>query len=318
MSAATRRAHDARATRHGDRRYRPPMWPRMSTTSRSWSATSRIAPTMQRGFSSSAASCWRHPGRTRRPFSCRRADTATGSGVLHTLLQAAGGSRSQHDAHRVAAVAAQTLGLRVLHSISRVTPTTTIFATRWPNSRQRQLAVSRSWCVPEGGRVSELPRIRRIPRRGSAAATLTVPGDKSVSHRALMLGGIAGRHDPRHRLPAGRRLPRNADRDARDGRQGRPRCRRPKFSVEGVGLDGLEAPGSTSTWAIPAPGCVFMTGLLGGAVVRFQLLVGDESLSGRPMGRVIKPLGAPWARALEPGRRQTAARDTRVDSRCGN
>lgn len=119
-------------------------------------------------------------------------------------------------------------------------------------------------------------------------ATVTVPGDKSVSHRALMFGGIAtGRTDISGFLPGedclatlaamrqmGVDIDRHSDTD---------------LTVHGVGLNGLQDPGQPLDMGNSGTAMRLMTGLLSGQAFDTEL-TGDESLTGRPMGRVIKPL----------------------------
>ena len=59
--------------------------------------------------------------------------------------------------------------------------------------------------------------------------------------------------------------------------------------IDGVGLRGLAAPASNLDLGNSGTAMRLMAGLLAGQ--KFDsVLVGDESLSGRPMGRVITPL----------------------------
>lgn len=119
-------------------------------------------------------------------------------------------------------------------------------------------------------------------------ATVTVPGDKSVSHRALMLGSIAkGRTDVSGFLAgddcfatmaAMRQLGVEIDPVSTT-----------EVSIEGVGLHGLRQAAGPLDLGNSGTAMRLMAGLL--AAQRFDsTLVGDESLSSRPMGRVITPL----------------------------
>jgi 3-phosphoshikimate 1-carboxyvinyltransferase len=119
-------------------------------------------------------------------------------------------------------------------------------------------------------------------------AKLTVPGDKSVSHRALMLGGIAeGRttisgflagEDCLSTLAAmtamGVEIERSGETDV---------------NVQGVGLRGLIEPASDLDLGNSGTAMRLMVGLLGGQSFT-SVLTGDESLTSRPMRRVISPL----------------------------
>src|SRR5581483_2209252 len=113
-----------------------------------------------------------------------------------------------------------------------------------------------------------------------------VPGDKSISHRAALIGALSegttritrfGRSgDTESTLAAVRALGAAVDEEDVD-----------TVAVHGVGLRGLEAArvdcGNAGTLAR------LLTGLLAFQPGRFEL-VGDASLSRRPMTRVVEPL----------------------------
>ena len=125
-------------------------------------------------------------------------------------------------------------------------------------------------------------------------ATVTVPGDKSVSHRALMLGGIAegvteiggflAGEDCLATLAAmsamGVHIERHDD---------------THVTVHGVGWDGLRAPANALDLGNSGTAMRLMAGLLCGQTFN-ATLIGDESLTGRPMQRVISPLAEMGAR----------------------
>ena len=131
--------------------------------------------------------------------------------------------------------------------------------------------------------------------------TLEVPGDKSVSHRGVMLSAIAEgtstirgflrAEDSLATLAAMRQMGVAVDERA-DG----------ALIVHGVGMHGLEAPTTTLDLGNSGTAMRLMTGLL--AAQRFDsCLVGDASLMQRPMGRVADPLNRMGARvATESGR----------------
>ena len=119
-------------------------------------------------------------------------------------------------------------------------------------------------------------------------AAIVVPGDKSVSHRALILGSIANGptaisgflpgEDCLATLKALRQL--GVDITQHDATT---------LTVSGVGADGLHAPGDDLNFGNSGTAMRLMAGLLAGQ--RFDSrLTGDESLSGRPMGRILAPL----------------------------
>lgn len=68
-----------------------------------------------------------------------------------------------------------------------------------------------------------------------------------------------------------------------------------QMSIQGVGLHGLAAPGSALDLGNSGTAIRLMTGLLSGQGFD-SVLTGDDSLSGRPMGRIIKPLAQMGAR----------------------
>ncbi len=119
-------------------------------------------------------------------------------------------------------------------------------------------------------------------------ATVTVPGDKSVSHRALMLGSIAegptdvsgflAGDDCFATMAAMRQLGVEIDQVSAT-----------EVAIQGVGLHGLRQAAGPLDLGNSGTAMRLMAGLL--AAQRFDsTLVGDESLSSRPMGRVITPL----------------------------
>jgi 3-phosphoshikimate 1-carboxyvinyltransferase len=119
-------------------------------------------------------------------------------------------------------------------------------------------------------------------------ATVAVPGDKSISHRALMLGSIAeGRTEVSGFLSGADCLATAAAMRAmgvaieETGPTG--------LSIEGVGLYGLQAPAEALDLGNSGTAMRLMAGLLAGQ--RFNsVMSGDESLNGRPMGRIVTPL----------------------------
>lgn len=130
------------------------------------------------------------------------------------------------------------------------------------------------------------------PRTFSASVPLhgriTIPGDKSISHRALMLSalavgtsrvtGLLEGHDVLATAAAMRAM--GASIDRRDDGE---------WVIDGVGVGGLLQPRG----AIEMGNSGTSTRLLMGLVASHPITVtftGDASLSGRPMGRVIDPL----------------------------
>ena len=119
-------------------------------------------------------------------------------------------------------------------------------------------------------------------------ATVTVPGDKSISHRALMLGSIAqGRSRVSGFLNGADCLATAAAMRA----MGVPieETGPTELRIDGVGLHGLQAPAHDLDLGNSGTAMRLMAGLLVGQ--RFDtVLRGDASLNGRPMGRIVTPL----------------------------
>jgi 3-phosphoshikimate 1-carboxyvinyltransferase len=115
-----------------------------------------------------------------------------------------------------------------------------------------------------------------------------VPGDKSISHRALMLAGIAtGQTEVSGFLESEDCLATLRAMQALGVRIRRPAAGR--VEVEGVGLRGLQGAGDPLDMGNAGTAMRLFTGLLAGQ--RFNsTLVGDASLTRRPMERVATPL----------------------------
>lgn len=128
------------------------------------------------------------------------------------------------------------------------------------------------------------------PLRGDAR----VPGDKSVSHRAIMLAALADGtsridgflegEDARATEAIFRRLGVAIDTPASGTRL-----------VHGVGIDGLRAADGPLDCGNAGTGMRLIAGLLAGQAFD-STLVGDASLSKRPMRRVTEPLAQMGAR----------------------
>ena len=128
----------------------------------------------------------------------------------------------------------------------------------------------------------------RVRPGGRLTGTLAVPGDKSISHRALMLGAIAEGPTEISGFLAGEdclsTLRALTELGVRIERSGATDVR-----VEGAGAGGLEAPARALDMGNAGTAMRLFTGLL--APQRFNsTLIGDESLMRRPMQRVVVPL----------------------------
>ena len=123
---------------------------------------------------------------------------------------------------------------------------------------------------------------------GRLRGELTLPGDKSISHRALILSAVAEGRSRIRNLSPGQDVTRTksaiqalgAEVDRRDDGE---------IIVMGQGLDGLREPDNVIDVGNSGTTIRMMTGLLAGRP-GFAVLTGDESIRKRPMLRVVEPL----------------------------
>ena len=134
-------------------------------------------------------------------------------------------------------------------------------------------------------------------RGGPLSGDCKVPGDKSISHRALILSGLAVGESEVAGLLEGEDVIATADAMRAFGadvdRDGSGIWR-----VNGVGVGTLLEPEAGLDFGNSGTGARLMMGVVGGhgITARFD---GDESLRKRPMGRVLAPLKEIGARVLE-------------------
>ena len=123
---------------------------------------------------------------------------------------------------------------------------------------------------------------------GKVEGELTVPGDKSISHRALMFGGIAEGNTEITGFLAGEDcLATLRALQALGVRIERPEAEH--VLIHGVGADGLRPSAGALDMGNAGTAIRLFMGLL--APQRFDsTLIGDESLMRRPMERVATPL----------------------------
>ena len=119
------------------------------------------------------------------------------------------------------------------------------------------------------------------------SGNLKVPGDKSISHRSIMLGSLSNGitkvsgflegEDALSTLKAFQAMGVKIEREGDN------------VTIYGVGINGLKKPEKALDLGNSGTSMRLMSGIL--AAQEFDCeLVGDESLSKRPMGRVINPL----------------------------
>jgi 3-phosphoshikimate 1-carboxyvinyltransferase len=127
-----------------------------------------------------------------------------------------------------------------------------------------------------------------LKKAGPLRGEIRVPGDKSISHRALILSAISeGKGRIKNLLSSedvGRTLRAFQDMGVRI------KAKKSEVKVNGLGLDGLKAPASSLYMGNSGTAMRLLAGLLAGQKFSSKL-TGDESLSKRPMRRIMEPLG---------------------------
>ncbi|TMU24189.1 bifunctional prephenate dehydrogenase/3-phosphoshikimate 1-carboxyvinyltransferase [Halomonas sp. ATBC28] len=128
----------------------------------------------------------------------------------------------------------------------------------------------------------------RVQPGGQAQGRLRVPGDKSMSHRSIMLGALAeGVTEVKGFLEGEDSLATlQAFREMGVAIEGPHQGR---VTIHGVGMHGLKAPAGPLYVGNSGTAMRLFSGLLAGQAFDSEL-TGDESLTKRPMGRVADPL----------------------------
>jgi 3-phosphoshikimate 1-carboxyvinyltransferase len=125
------------------------------------------------------------------------------------------------------------------------------------------------------------------PATGPLAGTITIPGDKSIGHRALLFSllsqtpvRVLGLGDGADNGRSAKAITALGAKVSKDGSA---------ILIAGTGLDAMTAPTAPIDCGNSGTTIRLLCGLLAGQ--RFATtLIGDESLSKRPMRRVIEPL----------------------------
>ncbi|MBO0735067.1 MAG: 3-phosphoshikimate 1-carboxyvinyltransferase [Alphaproteobacteria bacterium] len=131
-------------------------------------------------------------------------------------------------------------------------------------------------------------------RSGPLVGSIRVPGDKSISHRALMLGALAiGRTDISGLLEGEDVLATAAALNALGASV--MRLGDGRWAVDGIGVGGLAEPEDLLDLGNSGTGARLLLGMLATHPIT-AFLTGDASLRRRPMGRVVEPLSRIGAR----------------------
>ena len=128
------------------------------------------------------------------------------------------------------------------------------------------------------------------PSSGIAlTGTISIPGDKSISHRALMLGAIAEGETVIKGLLMGED-PRSTAKCFRAMGAKISPLNTEEVIVQGVGLGNLTEPIHVLNAGNSGTTIRLMLGLLASHPGKFFTITGDKSLRSRPMSRVVNPL----------------------------
>nr|WP_316651268.1 3-phosphoshikimate 1-carboxyvinyltransferase [uncultured Gellertiella sp.] len=131
------------------------------------------------------------------------------------------------------------------------------------------------------------PKPATSRRSENLRGSVTIPGDKSISHRSFMFGGLAsgetritGLLEGEDVINTGRAMSAMGAKIRKEGET---------WIINGTGNGALLAPGAPLDFGNAGTGCRLTMGLVG--VYDFaSTFIGDASLSSRPMGRVLNPL----------------------------
>jgi 3-phosphoshikimate 1-carboxyvinyltransferase len=143
-----------------------------------------------------------------------------------------------------------------------------------------------------------MAHVSALPATATPGASLKgetgVPGDKSISHRALMLGGLAVGETRVRGLLEGEDVLRTA---AAMRLMGAEIAKDPDgtWRARGRGVGALAEPADTLDLGNAGTGARLLMGLVAGHPI-FAVFTGDASLRRRPMGRVTEPLARMGAR----------------------
>jgi 3-phosphoshikimate 1-carboxyvinyltransferase len=133
-------------------------------------------------------------------------------------------------------------------------------------------------------------------RNGALCGRLRVPGDKSISHRALILGALAvgktqisGLLEGEDVINTGKAMAALGARVERVGEGA--------WEIFGVGVGGYRQPATTLDFGNSGTGCRLVMGAVAGCPIT-ATFDGDASLRKRPMKRILDPVAQVGARAV--------------------
>ena len=143
--------------------------------------------------------------------------------------------------------------------------------------------------ITEGAKNSQQLSIAPDKSGIAVKGSITIPGDKSISHRALMLGAIALGETTIEGLLLGED-PHSTAACFRAMGAEISELNEQKVTVKGIGLGNLQEPQDVLDAGNSGTTMRLMLGLLASHPDRLFTVTGDNSLRSRPMSRVITPL----------------------------
>src|SRR5580700_7036358 len=152
----------------------------------------------------------------------------------------------------------------------------------------------RSTATSSSSMTERAPLIAR--RGGPLKGRVRVPGDKSISHRALILGALAVGETRISGLLEGQDVLNTAKAVGALGARVE-RLGTGEWRVHGVGVAGFAEPAGALDFGNSGTGCRLMLGAVAGCPIA-ATFDGDASLRKRPMRRVLEPLERIGARTL--------------------
>src|SRR5215470_1365581 len=133
-------------------------------------------------------------------------------------------------------------------------------------------------------------------RSGPLKGRVRVPGDKSISHRALIFGGLAVGETRISGLLEGEDVI-NTGKAMRALGATVERIGEGEWRVHGVGVGGFREPASVLDFGNSGTGCRLVMGAVAGCPIT-ATFDGDASLRKRPMRRILDPVALIGARAV--------------------
>ncbi|QPC86349.1 3-phosphoshikimate 1-carboxyvinyltransferase [Mesorhizobium sp. NBSH29] len=143
---------------------------------------------------------------------------------------------------------------------------------------------------------SHAPRPATARRSRALSGTVRVPGDKSISHRSFMFGGLASGETRITGLLEGEDVMRTGE--AMKAMGAHIQKTGTEWVIRGTGNGALLEPQAPLDFGNAGTGSRLTMGLVGTYDME-TTFIGDASLSGRPMGRVLNPLREMGVQVLE-------------------